>query len=686
MWLPAYFYSFETQRVHIPLEDALVGSIGWIDIWKSFMGGLAQPGIQRSDPWEGTCYIGVTALIFVVLGWKQIAKPYRLGLLLSFLLAVILTTGNQGFLFPLFYTIIPGWSFLNLPNRALMICATILPIFSAFGLHGFLKQKAITKKQKKSVIVAALILLISALIWQFINPWAFTTLRFTALTTTFQPGSLSEEGWALFNLCFWSGVTGLCLGLYIYKYMRQWVLVICLLMLVIVQSMQYSQRLFLQTANPNELLDTNAPDFLKGNDRIAAYSPLIDIQSDVRSSLIYPFGMYRLPEVYGWHEIQGYDPMYPKRYGDMIREWSGIPPNSDPTRIIRLQEISKPMLDFFGVKYLVGDPGQRLIYAGNTVLNQPQVISANLPEPDRLKKISFRWLMTNAFQVPNKMQIGTVRIHNGTQTIEEFPIRAGEHIANYISEQQGQFARHKETEVHRWFPLPSLEGYTKVNQYRAVYDVNSDNVIDSISIELTAQGINFVILQMNAIADDDMGLELIHEDETAPIYQNPDVEYPILIPQTVLLKSSISTEQYFVEQYKQQPVPMSQSVQLNDMIENSQYQLYQSIDGGRVQSYNRKHSDEITIQTYSKNPAVIVIKENYSPYWQVEIDGEKDEITRMNYVFMGVLVPAGEHVITIRYVPVLFYAGCAIGLITLLLSIMIILNVRLSKKYEPANP
>lgn len=682
MWLPAYIYSKETQRVQIPLQDALVGSIGWIDIWKSFLGGLAQPGIQRSDPWEGTCYIGITALIFVALGWKQIAKSFRLGLLLSFLLAMILTTGGQGLLFPLFYMTVPGWSFLNLPNRALVICAIILPIFAAFGLHGFLKLKAITKRQKQSIIIATLILMLSAVTWQLINPWAFTTLRYAALTSTFMPGSLSEEAWAWFNACFWSGITGICLSLYIYKYMREWVLIICLLILIIVQSIQYSQRLFLQTADPNELFHANTFEPSNNYDRITAYSPLIDIESDVRGASVYAFGMYRLPEVYGWHEIQGYDPMYPKRYGELIRAWSGTPKNSDPTRIIRMSDISKPMLDFYGVKYLVGDPGQRLIYAGNTVLSEPQVITAKLPETDSLKKISFRWLLTNAFQVPNKMPIGTVRIHSGTQTIEEFPIRAGEHIANYITEREGQYARHKETDVYRWFPLPSLEGYTRVNQYRAVYDVESNEVIDSISIEMTARGINFVILQMNAVVNDDMGLELIQKNEIAPIYQNPETTYPVYFSDNAQSDPNMTDYQSYVNGQKQEQSPL---ILLHDAIDLSQLKNFSEDLDGQILSYQREQSDTIQIQTQLNKSAFMVIPENHSPYWNATIDGNPVEILRVNHTFMTVITPPGEHEISIRYVPVLFYAGCIIGCISLLITLFIILKPG-SRKHEPANP
>lgn len=664
MWLPAYYYSYETQRVQIPLQDALAGSLPWVDLWKAFFGGLAQPGIQRSDPWEGTCYIGITALLFVALGWKQFAKPVRTGLLAAFIFALFCTAGSQGLLFSLLYFSIPGWSFLNLPNRSLLLCAIILPIFSAYGLHGFLKQKAITAQQKQTVLTATAVLLLSACIWMMINPWAFTLLRYSALTTTFQPNSLSEESWAGFNFCFWAGMTGVCLTLYIYKYMREWVLLICLFLLVLFQSMQYSQRLFLQTVNLKPLLLNNTLD--SDTKRVVAFSPLIDIESDVRSKQIYLFGMYRMPEVYGWHEIQGYDPMYPKRYSELIRAWSGIPQNSDPTRIIRLHEISKPMLDFFHVDALIGFPKQKLIYAGNTVLSEPQVIYAKLSEPDKLKKISFRWLLTNAFQTPNKMEIGKVRIHNGSETLEEFPILTGENIANYITMMDGQRARHREADVYRWFPLPSMRGYTKVNQYSAVYDINSQEIVDSISVELSISNLQLVILQMNAVMDDDMGLHFAPPDEIAPLFENSNTSYPAYITNRISTHENVNQ---FVNELKLKPEFINKTVWLDSEpdldIPNESISAF-------IKMFKRENSDQFMIETSSNQNALLVLSENYSSNWKASVDEQPVPVIRANYSFMAVPIPSDAHTITLQYIPTTFYIGCGIGCISLLIALWLI--------------
>ena len=67
--------------------------------------------------------------------------------------------------------------------------------------------------------------------------------------------------------------------------------------------------------------------------------------------------------------------------------------------------------------------------------------------------------------------------------------------------------------------------------------------------------------------------------------------------------------------------------------------------------------DRIVINSSSQSDAWLVLTDLYYPGWNVYIDGARDSISRTNYLFRGVFVPAGERTIEFVYRPWSFYSG-----------------------------
>jgi len=81
-----------------------------------------------------------------------------------------------------------------------------------------------------------------------------------------------------------------------------------------------------------------------------------------------------------------------------------------------------------------------------------------------------------------------------------------------------------------------------------------------------------------------------------------------------------------------------------------------------------KHdSMSIEIQTDSRSPAFLVLRDIYYPGWKATIDGVHTHIFRTNYILRGILVPAGGHIIRFDYTPMSFYWGALISTLTLLI-------------------
>lgn len=78
--------------------------------------------------------------------------------------------------------------------------------------------------------------------------------------------------------------------------------------------------------------------------------------------------------------------------------------------------------------------------------------------------------------------------------------------------------------------------------------------------------------------------------------------------------------------------------------------------------------NETTLRVQADVPAILVVHDNYFPAWHAWVDGEEVPLVRANLTFRALPVPAGEHTVTMRYVPETLRTGVATsaGMILLL--------------------
>ncbi|MGB0582022.1 MAG: YfhO family protein, partial [Limisphaerales bacterium] len=76
-------------------------------------------------------------------------------------------------------------------------------------------------------------------------------------------------------------------------------------------------------------------------------------------------------------------------------------------------------------------------------------------------------------------------------------------------------------------------------------------------------------------------------------------------------------------------------------------------------------NQHITFKTHSsRSVAAMIAQFHYHP-WKATIDGEAVEITPTDLGFQSISVPAGEHVVELRYVDSRFRLGLLLAFITL---------------------
>ncbi len=79
------------------------------------------------------------------------------------------------------------------------------------------------------------------------------------------------------------------------------------------------------------------------------------------------------------------------------------------------------------------------------------------------------------------------------------------------------------------------------------------------------------------------------------------------------------------------------------------------------------------IQVVTANPAFLVVSDVYYPGWTAKINNKLTQIYRTNYLFRGVLVPAGSSTVQMEYRPTSFRLGLLITSASFLLLIFVVI-------------
>ena len=75
-----------------------------------------------------------------------------------------------------------------------------------------------------------------------------------------------------------------------------------------------------------------------------------------------------------------------------------------------------------------------------------------------------------------------------------------------------------------------------------------------------------------------------------------------------------------------------------------------NLDGDRVEQLEYDPpGGYIRLRTSSAGARLLVVSENYHSNWRAYVDDREVEILRANYVWKGIYLPAGEHVVELRY-------------------------------------
>jgi hypothetical protein len=76
--------------------------------------------------------------------------------------------------------------------------------------------------------------------------------------------------------------------------------------------------------------------------------------------------------------------------------------------------------------------------------------------------------------------------------------------------------------------------------------------------------------------------------------------------------------------------------------------------------------DRIRLEASTDAPGLLMLSETYDPGWKAYVDGEQVEVLVADHLLRAVPLPAGEHVVELRYEPTSLKIGIAISAVTVL--------------------
>lgn len=81
--------------------------------------------------------------------------------------------------------------------------------------------------------------------------------------------------------------------------------------------------------------------------------------------------------------------------------------------------------------------------------------------------------------------------------------------------------------------------------------------------------------------------------------------------------------------------------------------------------------NEVHLKATMENAGFVVLSDAYHPDWKVYVNGQISKIFQTNHLVRSVFVPAGQHKIKFIFIPISFYAGMIVSLLSLLLIIFL---------------
>ncbi len=108
--------------------------------------------------------------------------------------------------------------------------------------------------------------------------------------------------------------------------------------------------------------------------------------------------------------------------------------------------------------------------------------------------------------------------------------------------------------------------------------------------------------------------------------------------------------------------------------------------GGDRVTVTARAANRISLASETATPRFLVLSEMYAPGWHAKVDGADTAIFRTNYLFRGVVVPAGRHTVIFVYRPLSILIGAGVSALALAAAALLLLAGRRRRLRSASTP
>jgi hypothetical protein len=405
-----------------------------------------------------------------------------------------------------------------------------------------------------------------------------------------------------------------------------------------------------------------------------------------------------LPALLGVRNVAGYEPLMLERYSralgnvglDSVNELPGFPApdfiyndNAHVLDILNtttvatfsdLRSTPKPLPVFEGVKLALNETGLELP-PGNTKL-------IGLPDfkADTLVLVTS---LANSVDVEDGTTVGRLRLSTDSGKVIERDMRAGIDTAEWAHERPDvhSIIKHQQARVFdrqqgdlqnsfqacRYVTSIRLENSERVNRVELV------NLTSHTAIALWATSLfdsstkesQTLSRLMLTVRNDPQRWRIEHLDkEVLLLHNNRALRHAWLVTEAAAVDSEEALRRIRGESAQQF------DPQRTALVEVAQQDL-PALPGGvllngkaEVTEYK---NNQLRIETSAATATVLVVSEIFYPGWKATIDGNAAMIMSTDYLLRGVALPAGKHVVEMRYTAPQARNGAIISIISLVM-------------------
>ena len=88
----------------------------------------------------------------------------------------------------------------------------------------------------------------------------------------------------------------------------------------------------------------------------------------------------------------------------------------------------------------------------------------------------------------------------------------------------------------------------------------------------------------------------------------------------------------------------------------------------------RYDPERVVTRARSSGPGMLILSDNDYPGWKATVDGNPADVERVDYLFRGVPLGAGEHTVEFRYQPLSWRIGWIVSLASLLVLVAVVVS------------